>query len=101
MLPSSTAPQKPDLAGSCLDRTRYHNHPEQEKICDALLEAVDTFNKDLVHDMAGMLLEDLVDSSELKTFIEQYGLVLQRAGERIDSPFGKALGMMSRLDKTC
>ncbi|KAL5253957.1 hypothetical protein ACHWQZ_G013649 [Mnemiopsis leidyi] len=76
---------------------RVDEHNEwQERICDALLEAVDTFNKDLVHDMAGMLLEDLVDSSELKTFIEQYGLVLQWAGERIDSPFGKALGMMSR-----
>ena len=48
--------------------------------------------------MAGILLEDLVDSSELKTFIEHYGLILQQAGDRINSPFGKALGMMSRSD---
>ena len=57
---------------------------------------MDTFDKNLVEDVAGILLEDLVDNNELKTLIEQYGLVLQRAGERIDSPFGKALGMMSR-----
>ena len=71
------------------------SHP-QESICDSLLEAVDTFDKNLVEDVAGILLEDLVDNNELKTLIEQYGLVLQRAGERIDSPLGKALGMMSR-----
>ena len=62
---------------------------------------MDTFDKNLVEDMAGILLEDLVDSNELKTFIEQYGLVLQRAGERIDSPFGKTLSMMSRFVCVC
>jgi hypothetical protein len=67
-------------------------------ICASLIDAVDTFDRNLMEDMAGLLVEDLMDSSDCKTFIEQYGLALQRAGDRIDSPFGKVLTMMSRLN---
>lgn len=68
----------------------------QEKICDALINSVDTFDKTLIHDVTGLLLEDLVDSDDLKTFIEQYGIALKEAGEVIRTPLGKAMTMMSR-----
>lgn len=74
---------------------RVDEHEEwQEHIVKKLMGAVETY--------AGSILDELTDNvidtseEELTTFVEEYGLALQKSGQHINSDLGKALLLMSR-----